>query len=109
MNPPPDPQDALLEELTAYYNADELPLFIDDGLLQQGDHSARRLVHVLGDRAPEAANLLRELAADPAHPLFERIGIQTMYDWNGDSESWARFQQLAGHIADGIDAQSGGR
>jgi hypothetical protein len=102
----PDPQAALLEELTAYYNADELPLFIDDGLLEQGDQSAARLVHVLGDRAPEAARLLRELAADPAHPLFERIGIQTMYDWNGDSESWAKFTQLANHIADRIDERS---
>ena len=104
----PDPQAALLEELTAYYNADELPLFIDDGLLQQGDHTVARLVHVLGDRAPEAARLLRELAADPSNQLFERIAIQTMYDWNGDSESWAKFQQLANHIADRIDEQAGG-
>jgi hypothetical protein len=101
---PPSPQDALLHEFAAYYTADELPGFIDDHLLDRGGESADRLVHILGDDAAELPGLLREMAADPGHPLLETIGIETQFDWNGDLESWAKFQQLARHIADRIDA-----
>jgi hypothetical protein len=102
-------QDALLEELAAYYNADELPYFIDNALGEQADESAARMVHILGDRAVEVADLLRELADNPEHPLFQTIETQTMYGWNGDSEDWAKFQELARRIADGITATEGER
>lgn len=105
---PPTPQDALLDEFTAYYTADELPGFIDDHLLEHGGDSAARLVHILGDGAAELPDLLREMAADPGHRLVETIGMQTQYDWNGDPESWEKFQRLARHIADHIEASTGG-
>jgi hypothetical protein len=44
------------------------------------------------------------MAADPAHPLFETIGKQTMYDWNGDADSWAKFQEIARRMSKGIAA-----
>src|SRR4051794_4114220 len=55
---PPNPQDALLDEFAAYYTADELPGFIDDHLLEHGDDSAARLVHILDDGAAELPGLL---------------------------------------------------
>lgn len=97
-------QDALLEELAAYYNADELPYFLDNALGEQADESAARMVHILGDRAVEVADLLRELADNPEHPLFQTIETQTMYGWNGDPDDWAKFQELARRMADGITA-----
>ena len=109
MTHPPTPQDALLEEFAAYYNADELPGFIHDGLAEQVDESAARMVHILGNRAIEVADLLHQMAADPSHPLFETIGKQTMYDWNGDPDSWAKFQEIAQRMADGITAARGDR
>ncbi|WP_433178773.1 hypothetical protein [Actinoallomurus sp. CA-150999] len=102
----PNPQDAILEEFAAYYNADELEGFIHDGLAEQVDDSATRMVHILGDRAAEVADLLREMAADPAHPLFETIGTQTMYDWN-TPDSWAKLKEIARRMADGITAATG--
>ena len=105
----PTPQNALLEEFAAYYNADELQGFIHDGLSEQVDESAARMVHILGNRASEVADLLRQLAADSSHPLFETIGKQTMYDWNGDPDSWAKFQEIARRMADGITADMGDR
>jgi hypothetical protein len=53
------------------------------------------MVHLLGDQATQVADLVREMAADPAHPLFDTIGRRTLYDWNADPDSWAKFQQLA--------------
>ncbi|ONF72134.1 hypothetical protein [Amycolatopsis keratiniphila] len=104
----PNPQDTMLDEFGAYYNADELELFIHDGLAEQADESAERLVHILGDRAAEVADLLRRMAADPAHPLFETLSTQTMYDWNADPGSWAKFQQLARRMSDGITKATSG-
>jgi hypothetical protein len=95
-------QDVLIDELICYYNADELELFIHDALDEQADDSAARMVHILGARATDVADLLRELAADPGHPLIETIENRTMYGWTGDLYSWAKFQQLARRIADGI-------
>jgi hypothetical protein len=99
---PSTPQDVLLYELICYYNADELELFIHDGLEEHADDSAERMVHFYGDRAAEVADLLREMAADPGHPLFETIETRTMYGWNGDPYSWAKFQQTARRMSDGI-------
>lgn len=104
MTHPPTPQDTLLDEFVAYYNADELHGFIHNGLAEQIDESAARMVHILGSRAHEIADLLRQMTADPAHPLFETIGNQTMYKWNGDPDSWAKFQEIARRMADGITA-----
>jgi hypothetical protein len=100
----PSPHSALVDEFAAYYTADELPLFIDDHLLEHGDESADRLIHILGPQAPEAAELLRAAAEDPAHPLLGDISAATQFDWNGEPESWSRFQQLAARIADRVDA-----
>jgi hypothetical protein len=96
------PQDVLLDEFVCYYNADKLELFIHDGLVAHADDSAARVVHFHPDRAAEVADLLRELAADPAHPLFATIEIQTLYGWNGDPYSWAKFQQLAQCMSNAI-------
>ena len=104
-----NPEDVMINEFMAYYNADELPLFIHDGLAEQADDSAARMVHSLGDQATEVAGLMREMAADPAHPLFETIGRRTLYDWNADPDSWAKFQQLARRMSDGITKAVGGR
>ena len=100
----PTPRDATLEEFTAYYNADELHAFIDDALLEHADESGARLVHILGSEgAAQAAELLRAAAGDPAHPLLAEISENTLFDWNGEPESWRQFQRLAGRIADKID------
>ena len=109
MTHPPTPQEALLEEFTAYYNADELPEFIHDGLAEQVDESAARMVHILGNHASEVADLIHAMAADPSHPLFEAIGRQTLYDWNGDADSWEKFQEIARRMADGINTAMSGR
>ena len=105
---PPTALDAMFGEFAAYYNADELPYFIHDGLAEQADDSADRMVAILGKGASEVADLLRQMAADPAHPLFQTIAIQTMYDWNGDPDSWAKFQEIARRMADRITAATGG-
>ena len=102
MATPLDPQAAILKEFGMYYNADELGNFYPDRLGGRADRSAARLSRILGDRASEAAELLRELAANPEHPLFVQIEIQTMYGWNDGAESRAVFQELACRIADGI-------
>ncbi len=103
------PQGVLLHELGCYYHADELELFIHDGLDEQADKSGKRMVRILGDRAVEVAELMRELAADPAHPLFGTIEISTLYSWNGDPYSWARFQQFAQRMSDSITKATSGR
>ena len=100
----PSPHAATLDEFAAYYTADELPMFIHDALVEHADESADRLLHILGpDEAHEAAALLRAAAEDPAHPLLAEIGDATQFEWNGEPESWSRFQQLAGRIAERID------
>jgi hypothetical protein len=108
MTNPPSAQEALLEEFAAYYNADELPYFLPHGLDEQVDDSAARMVHILGTGAAAVAVLIREMAADPAHPLHQTIEIQTMYGWNGDPESWQTFQQIADRMAGDIDAATSG-
>ncbi|OXM47974.1 hypothetical protein [Amycolatopsis alba] len=102
------PQDALLDEFILYYNVDELGLFIYDNLAEHADESAERMVRILGDRAVEVARLMREMAADPAHPFYQTICSRTMYDWAEDQDSWARFQQLARRMSDGITKATGG-
>ncbi|RSM77062.1 hypothetical protein DL991_21160 [Amycolatopsis sp. WAC 01375] len=104
----PTPQDALLNEFISYYNSDELELFIHDNLEEQADESAERMVHILGDRAVEVASLMREMAADPAHPFYRTICKRTMYDWDEDQDSWAKFQQLAQRVSDGITKATSG-
>jgi hypothetical protein len=74
----------------------------EQALTTAADASAARFVHILGDRASEVADLLRNLADDPAHPLFGKIEVHTMYGWNGDPESWTKFQLLARRMADEI-------
>lgn len=98
----PTPQDVLLNEFGTHYLADELDHFIHDALEEHADHSVTRIVRFHSDRAAEVADLLQEMAADPAHPLFETIGKETLYDWNGDQDSWAKFQRLARRMSDGI-------
>ncbi|WP_143105077.1 hypothetical protein [Amycolatopsis regifaucium] len=92
----------LLNEFGTYYLADELGYFVDDALEEHADHSATRIVRFHSDLAAEVADLLQKMAADPAHPLFETIGKETLYDWNGDQDSWAKFQRLARRMSEGI-------
>jgi hypothetical protein len=97
----------MLEEFVSYYNADELEGFIHDGLQEQVDDSAARMVHILGGRACEVAALLSEMAANREHPLFETVGRQTMVDWNADPVWWDAFQAIAERMADRIAAALG--
>ncbi|MFI6303931.1 hypothetical protein ACIBCH_18825 [Amycolatopsis thailandensis] len=81
--------------------------FIHDGLAEQADESAERMVHILGDRAIEVATLMREMAADPAHPFYQTIRRRTNYDWVAEG-SWPKFQQIARRMSDGITKAAGG-
>jgi hypothetical protein len=103
------PQDVLLNEFGCSYHADELELFIHDGLEAHADYSAARMVHFHRDHAAAVADLLREMAANPAHPLFETLEKETLYGWNGDPYSWTRFQQLARRISDTMTEAMSGR
>jgi hypothetical protein len=102
------PEDVLLDEFSTYYQADELPLFIETGLSEWVDDSAARIVNFHADVAPQAADLLRNMASDPAHPLLETIAAQTTFGWNGDPHSWEVFQKLALRMADAITVAVGG-
>lgn len=105
---PITPEDAIVDEFTAYYNADVLPGFIADHLEEQADDSGARLLHILGrDGAVEAAELLRAMADDREHPLLELINTRTMFDWNADDESWERFQRITRRMADRSDEGAG--
>ncbi len=95
-------REVLLEEFATYYQADELSLFTATGLPDWVDNSASRIVQFHADVGSQVANLLREMASDATHPLFQTIENQTMFGWNGDPESWGVFQQIAQQMADAI-------
>ena len=99
-------REALLQEFSSYYQADELPTFLYDGLDQRVDGSARRLARRLGDDSGQASALLREAAADRAHSFIEEIEDATVYGWTGDDEDWILSRHLVLRLADGIDGAS---
>ncbi|HEY8578630.1 MAG TPA: hypothetical protein VIL72_02000, partial [Beijerinckiaceae bacterium] len=85
---PRDPQQALLDEFASYYNADELPLFIDSGLEEMADQSGDRLVQAVGPEGrAELAGQLRSLLEDRWQPLLQQIEDETLYDWR--YEGWS--------------------
>jgi hypothetical protein len=91
--------DAILGELTSYYNADGPNLTPDWTLTRPvaacAAESALRLRHALGhDRMPEIIALLRELAADRLHPLHAVIAIDTQVDWYLADQRWGILHTL---------------
>jgi hypothetical protein len=102
---PADPQQTLLEEFTSYYNADELPLFIDSGLEEMAAQSGDRLVHAAGPEGAAAiAGLLRSVLEDREQPLFQQIEDDTQYDWR--YEGWEAFERIAAGMLAKLDAAS---
>ena len=99
-----DAHESLLHEFSSYYQADELPDFLYDGLDQQADGSVRRLIRRLGDSATEASTLLKDSANDRSHSLHQEIERVTTYGWTDTDEDWTLFRYLARRIADGIDS-----
>jgi len=101
--PGKSPEDAIAAQFAAYYNGDELHEFIDDDLIPRGRSSGDRLFRVLGPRAAEAAELLRMMAGDRRHPLFNEIEKYSMVGWNVEPELREKFKTLADAMADRID------
>lgn len=97
-------QDALLDEFGCYWLGDEIPDVRYVSLMREADRAAGRVVRHHGKRASELATLLREMAANRSHPLFEPIAEGTLIWWTDDDASWAKFQQVAHRIADRITA-----
>lgn len=102
---PRDAQQILLDEFASYYNADELPLFIDSGLEEMAGQSGDRLVHAAGpEGAPEIARLLRSLLEDRWQEPLQRIEDDTQYDWR--YEGWDAFERIAAGMLAKLDAAS---
>src|SRR5689334_7323500 len=100
---PRDPEQILLDEFASYYNADELPLFIDSGLEQMAADSGDRLVHAAGPAgAGEIAGLLRSILDDHEQPLFQQIEDDTQYDWRYEGRD--AFERIAAGMLAKLDA-----
>ncbi len=106
MTAAPDPRRVLLEELTCYYNIDELPEALALGLVQQADSSAAHVVHVLGYRAVDVVTILLGMSGDRDHALFDPLEAGTLIDWNHDETAWPLFQEIARGMIDGIVART---
>src|SRR5690349_18128898 len=94
------PGDALVDELTCYFNGDELPGPPDLArhLREEAAHSADRLAHRVGAaRLGELAELLRVIRDDPRHQLIPTINSRTLIDWDEPS-SWPLFQDFLGQV-----------
>ena len=97
--------DALRDEFSCHYLADELPPQWDDAFLTQrlparAEASAMRLLHKVGDdHAPALATLLREAASAPDHTVVAMICDVTSVDWT-DGADWPVLQRLLRQIAD---------
>jgi len=98
----------VLDEFGCYWLGDEIPDVCSVSLMPEADRAAGRMVRRHGERASEVAVLLREMAADRSHPLFEPIAEGTLIWWTDDDPSWAKFQQVADRIADQITSALAG-
>lgn len=108
MTTPPPPPKSLLEEvvseLVCWYQPAELPLEGEAGYWDVlvpalASESAERLGEVVGaDRVAELAELLKEAAADPAHPLVSAATRATLLDW-GAKHTWPFTQAVFRGIA----------
>jgi hypothetical protein len=90
-------QEILLREMGANYLGDELKVSPDFttryATLIAG--SVRRMKAAVGEQGPdELVALLRELRNNRKHPLYERIGNETLLNWEDDDELFEIFQQL---------------
>ena len=97
--------DALRDEFSCHYLADELPPQWDDMFLTQrlparADASAKRLHHKVGDdQAPKLATQLREAASSQHHTVVAMICDVTSIDWTEEAD-WPVLQRLLRQIAD---------
>ena len=97
--------DALRDEFSCHYLADELPPQWDDAFLTQrlparAEASAVRLRHKVGDdHAPALATLLREAASAPDHAVVAMICDVTSIDGTNGAD-WPVLQRLLRQIAD---------
>jgi hypothetical protein len=103
------PADVIVSQFSTHYNGDELYEFIDDDLTPRGRTSGDRLYRVLGPRAGEAAKLLREMADDRRHPVFDEIEKYSMVGWNVEPELREKFRTLADAMAGRIDEHLAGQ
>ena len=102
-SPAASPSRAIAMQFATWFNADELPELSSGDLAERARDSGVELVQKLGPDAPEAAGLLRAMVADPSHPLYGEIEQYSLYGWNSDDETLARFRPLATAMADSID------
>ena len=105
MNQERSPEDVIVSQFSTHYNGDELYEFIDEDLTPRARASGDRLFRVLGPRADQAASLLRAMADDRFHPLFDRIESRSQVGWNVEPELRERFRTIAETAADRIDAR----
>jgi hypothetical protein len=103
------PEKAVVGQFTTYYNGDELYEFIDEDLTSRGRASGDRLFRILGSRAGDAADLLRAMAVDRRHPVFNEIEKYSMVGWNVEPELREKFAALAEAMASRIDEHLAGR
>jgi hypothetical protein len=106
MSPALSPSRAIAMQFATWFNADELPELSADELAERARDSGLELVQKLGLQAPEAAKLLRAMVADPSHPLYGEIEQYSLYGWNSDDETLARFRPLATTMADSIEGHT---
>jgi hypothetical protein len=95
------PQQALGQEFSAYYNADELVLKADDaeGIDRQAEDSADRLSRMVGAGQVESlADSLDEARLDPNGPLIALIRKETNLAW-AEGGDWPLLQALLERIA----------
>ena len=100
-----EPHDVVMHEFVSYYNADELPFVIEGGLDEQADDSGRRLVHLLGARAREAAVMLQRVIDGQDDRLLEELDRRTLYGWSGTSEDRDLLRRIVERISVAVDRE----
>lgn len=101
--PRPSPERIVLSEFGTYYLSDEIEYPYSEALLERAEGTAVNWVAWYSpNEARVAAALLRELAADPAHPLHDDLTRASNLAWE-EAEAWPWFQRLALAIADRVE------
>ena len=107
---PINARDAVLLELGAYYEVDDLPengpIWGDKPLAVIAAGHARIILLRAGEQiALEAASLLRETCKDRYGSFVREIVAATRYGWMDEDEDWAMMRQLMLSIADALEAR----
>lgn len=91
-------------EFSRSYRVDEFPLHNDDVLRGFAETSAAEMAHEAGARRADLLALLRDLRADRAHPLHERISLGSEMDWYTYDDDFAVFQRLVGWMLEALES-----